>query len=224
MSALKNSTPRKMPVQARSKMTVAAILEATARVLVECGYERTTTNLVAERAGVSIGSLYEYFPNKEALVGSLARAHVEELVDLVDEALRSSVGAAPRRALLSLVRAGLRAHSVNPKLHKVLVEQVPRIGALADFLNISSLLQQKIERDLQSRMPHLSLGRIRMISFVIETCIEALTHRAVLDAPNWLSSGELEKEAMRLLLPYLEETTDRAAAPRRSSSGNERMP
>jgi len=65
-----------LPQQDRSKVTVDAILTATARILTQEGYDRATTNRIAELAGVSIGSLYQYFPSKEALVTSLAEQHV----------------------------------------------------------------------------------------------------------------------------------------------------
>ena len=72
MGARKVKTaPRKRPTQERSREMVETILEATARVLVKDGFERTTTNRVAEAAGVSVGSLYQYFPSKEALVATL---------------------------------------------------------------------------------------------------------------------------------------------------------
>src|SRR6185436_18174466 len=77
------TTPRKRPRQARSRATVDSVLEATARVLVKHGFDGLTTNLVAETAGVSIGSLYQYFPNKVVLVGALIEKHVEEMTSLV---------------------------------------------------------------------------------------------------------------------------------------------
>ena len=77
------TTPRKRPRQARSRATVDAILEATAQVLVAEGYDKTSTNRVAERAGVSVGSVYQYFPNKEALVGELVDRYSREIMDMV---------------------------------------------------------------------------------------------------------------------------------------------
>ena len=71
--------PRKQPRQARSLATVEAILEAAARVLAERGYAATNTNLVAERAGVSVGSLYQYFPNKDSLITALHERHAAQM-------------------------------------------------------------------------------------------------------------------------------------------------
>src|SRR6185295_18754704 len=70
--------PRKRPVQARSQRTVDAVLKAAAQVFTRRGYAGATTNHIAERAGVSVGSLYEYFPSKDALLVALMEAHLAE--------------------------------------------------------------------------------------------------------------------------------------------------
>ena len=76
--------PRKEPRQARSKAMVDTILDAMARVLVERGYAKTNTNLVAEVAGISVGSLYQYFPNKDALIVALRERHVTHMLALFE--------------------------------------------------------------------------------------------------------------------------------------------
>jgi AcrR family transcriptional regulator len=77
------TAPRKRPTQARATATVEAILLATSRLLAREGYDRLSTNRVAEEAGVSVGSLYQYFPSKEALVATLAERHRERTMALV---------------------------------------------------------------------------------------------------------------------------------------------
>jgi len=196
-------SPRKEPVQARSRLTVKAILEATAQVLVASGYRSTTTEAVAKRAGVSIGTLYQYFPNKESLVAALIREHVELILSTVGTALEVHADASMEIALRAIIHAGVEAHRIDPALHKVLFEQVPRDQLLGKALDASGKLQSMIEEFLRRRAPGLSATRARMIALVLETSIEALTHRAVLEAPDWLRSGEIEKETVKLLQPYL---------------------
>ena len=77
--------PRKMPVQTRSNATVDAILEATIQVLLTVGKERLTTTLVAVRAGVSVGTLYQYFPNKSALLQACLRRHMDDVSQAIDQ-------------------------------------------------------------------------------------------------------------------------------------------
>ena len=79
------SEPRKTPVQARSTASVDAILKATVQVLLRVGKEKLTTTRVAARAGVSVGTLYQYFPNKSALLRTALRLHVEEIIADVDK-------------------------------------------------------------------------------------------------------------------------------------------
>ncbi|PTU66885.1 MULTISPECIES: TetR/AcrR family transcriptional regulator [unclassified Chromobacterium] len=117
---------RKQPSQARSRHVVAAILEAAARILERDGYAGLSTNKAAELAGVGIGSLYQYFPNKQALVAALHRRHGEETLATVREALRLSAGLPWPAQLESLVSACLRLHLAAPGLHRVLEREWPQ--------------------------------------------------------------------------------------------------
>ena len=81
MSKIMQLTPRKIPSQERSRETVAAIYQAAAQVFSRNGYADTTTDQIAERAGVSIGTLYQYFPSKEAISLGLWEKHLKEIKD-----------------------------------------------------------------------------------------------------------------------------------------------
>src|SRR5688500_9562351 len=136
------------PRQARAQQTVSVILEAAKRVLIQEGYEATTTNRVAHVAGVSIGSLYQYFPNKEALVASLAEAHLDEILRLVEDGLADTAELPLADSVRSLVSAMLRVHQLEPALHRVLHEQVPRLHGY-ELPDINSRSQRLIEHSLQ---------------------------------------------------------------------------
>jgi AcrR family transcriptional regulator len=109
--------PRKQPRQARAQHTVEAIIEAAARILEEQGHGGFTTNAVAELAGVSIGTLYQYFPDKDALLGALI---ARETARLVEEAEAASVIAPGQQALDALVRAAVRHQVRRPRLARLL--------------------------------------------------------------------------------------------------------
>ena len=165
-----------------------------------------------ERAGVSIGTLYQYFPNREALIARLIETHVDGLVTTVGKALKDNIRATPEELLRAVIRASIEAHRVEPELHKVIIEQVPREGYLAEALGLSRRLSLMLHDELQRRFKGLPVSRLRMVAFMLETTIEALTHRAVIEGPSWLKTGELESEAVRLLVPYLAEVSDRSGA------------
>lgn len=121
---------RKAPRQARSRATVEAIVEAGAHVLGRRGWAGFTTNEVAEVAGASIGSLYQYFPNKLALLEAIRRRHFED-VRAVARAARDE-GASLARRVEALVRGMAAAHGGRPALHRALLDEAPRSEADAD--------------------------------------------------------------------------------------------
>src|SRR6476659_3548994 len=126
MTAKIRTNPRKQATQARAVSTVDAILKATARILVKEGYDHASTNKIATAAGVSIGSLYQYFPSKEALVAAVIERHIGEMLEVVRSSLARVASYPLREAAKELVRVMIEAHRIEPKLHRVLVEQIPR--------------------------------------------------------------------------------------------------
>ena len=112
--------PRKAPLQARSKMSVEAILEAAARFLEEGDYFQLTTNRIAERAGVGIATLYQYFPSKEAIVAELLRRERQVLLDELAERARASDGQPLAIAIDLWVEAALDHQFRRPKLARAL--------------------------------------------------------------------------------------------------------
>ena len=97
--------PRKTPVQRRSSVTVEAISEATIQVLLAVGLDRLTTTRVAERAGVSVGTLYQYFPNKQALLNAVLKVHSIKVAEAVEHACRANRGAAVPVLVAAVVEA-----------------------------------------------------------------------------------------------------------------------
>src|SRR5215831_16721021 len=130
MARKPQTSPRKQASQERSRSTVDALVGATTRILIEEGYDQASTNRIAEVAGVSIGSLYQYFPSKEALVAAVIERHTQELSNVVRGAMDRVAASPIAQAARELVAAGIEAHRADPKLHRVLAEQVPRVGKL----------------------------------------------------------------------------------------------
>jgi AcrR family transcriptional regulator len=106
-SATGTASPRKLPSQRRSKQTVAAILAATFRVLDEAGGDGLTTTRVAEVAGVSVGTLYQYFPHREALLHALLADHLAAAVDALEVTAQACAGLPRAEAVERVVRAFL---------------------------------------------------------------------------------------------------------------------
>jgi AcrR family transcriptional regulator len=107
--------PRKSPVQARSAASVDAILEATIQVLLQAGKERLTTTRVALRAGVSIGTLYQYFPNKSALLKAALKRHMDEVAEAIELVCHEQQGHSLEQMATALITAFLEAKMKNAK-------------------------------------------------------------------------------------------------------------
>lgn len=118
------TTMRKEPRQARSRATTDAILDAAAHILGERGWTGLTTNAVAEVAGVSIGSLYQYFPNKLALIEAVRRRHFDDVLAVLRAAADEKTSR--QRRIAALVDGMITIHSRYPAAHRVLLEESPR--------------------------------------------------------------------------------------------------
>jgi AcrR family transcriptional regulator len=107
--------PRKTPIQARSTASVNAILDATIQVLLKLGKERLTTTRVALRAGVSVGTLYQYFPNKSALLQAALKRHLDEVTNAIELVCKQQEGETLRQMATALITAFFEAKIKNAK-------------------------------------------------------------------------------------------------------------
>ena len=200
------SKPRKVASQPRSRATVDALVEATARILVKEGFDQASTNHIAEVAGVSIGSLYQYFPSKEALVVAVVERHQQEIMQTVRSELAGVLDQPVEKAVRKLVAVAVKAHRVDPKLHRVLAEQIPRVGKLEKLETFSRENYTLFRTYLERHRDELRIDDLELASFVCVTSIEALTHNAVLHYPKVFSDETMEAlidEGARLVTGYL---------------------
>jgi AcrR family transcriptional regulator len=202
MSEPAELTPRKSPRQQRSRATVDAILAATARVLVEAGYEHATTNRVAQAAGVSVGSLYQYFPNKEALVLAVVRRHCDEMVELLAHSALDLADAPIEVAVRSYISAMLAVHRVDPALHRVLVQQAMHLG-LEHLQELQDASRRIVRVWLERHRGEILPRDLDMAAFVLVTAVESLTHVALIEEPAPVDLDALADEIAALVLRYL---------------------
>jgi len=196
---------RKKPLQERSKQTVGAILAAAAHVFAERGYANTTTNHIAEQAGVSIGSLYQYFPSKDAILVALAEQHVENAFAAVLEEVREKRDRPARELLHALVDALLRAHQKDPRLHRVIFEEAHLLDqSFRRRLEELDARALSLARDiLEERCNELAVDNPEMASFVVVHVLEGVTHTTVIHHPEILTQPGFRRELFRLLESYL---------------------
>ncbi|HEX8811953.1 MAG TPA: TetR/AcrR family transcriptional regulator [Terracidiphilus sp.] len=183
-------TPRKSPVQARSSATVEAVLEATIQVLLKEGKERLTTTRVAERAGVSVGTFYQYFPNKSALLQATLRRHMEDIADTLDRVCDEQRGKPIAEMVANLINAFFAAKMRDPRVSAALY-------AVSSDVDGWRIAQQ------MNRRAH------RMVVALLETAPESLTREPDLIASmlqsmmNGVSRKVLESPAPEKNFPTM---------------------
>jgi AcrR family transcriptional regulator len=195
---------RRRPFQERARFTVAAILEAAAKVIDEVGWARASTNRIAERAGVSIGSLYQYFANKEAILETLMEEHRKDVHVVVGLALdRLEDPTVPvDEALRHLFEELIRLHGDEPILTRVLATEVPHHHGGNDHGAKSEHLVRWLQRVLEQR-PDIQVRDTTAAASVVATSIEALTRWLVHEAPEEIDSEAVIEEMVTMFSGYL---------------------
>jgi AcrR family transcriptional regulator len=178
--------PRKTPVQARSTASVNAILDATLQVLLRVGKERLTTTRVALRAGVSVGTLYQYFPNKSALLQAVLKRHLDQVTAAVERACKEQQGATLRQMATALITAFFEAKIRNAKTSVALY-------SVSSDVDGAKIVQQTGTRTHQAIVEMLASSRDRLATDP-QTVASLLQGMMVGVIRRMLESGAPEKE------------------------------
>jgi AcrR family transcriptional regulator len=204
-------SPRKTPRQERSRATVEALLEATTDILSREGYAKLTTNRIAERAGVNIASLYQYFPGKDAIVAELRRRHGADQRAALRQVLAEHRAGTLDSTIRTLVSVGVAGHAHAPRLHRVFTEEIPALG-YRDIAAIDAPIFEAMRRFLQEE--DVDVRDMDLALWMIATAAGAVLHRAAVERPEDLSTGVIAEELITLLCRYLR----RRARPRHGTS------
>lgn len=198
----KRSSVRREPKQRRARQTVDAVLDAAVRVLKREGFKALTTNRIAEVAGVSIGSLYQYFPDKGAIFEALHQRHINEIDRTVERALVEHAASPLGVLVRALVETMIDAHAADPELYELLMTEVPhRAGGTREFaVRLHGVFLLAISSRAPRRKKREDLDKV---VFVVTHMVEALSHAAVLRRPPGLPLVDAKAEAVRAVLAYL---------------------
>lgn len=198
MATKKRRSPRKKPAQKRSKETVRAIVTAAARILEREGYEKTNVNSVAELAGVSIGSLYQYFPSKEALVAEVARQHSAEMIELFQDGLANLAFVPVEDAVRGVVQRAVRAFRLNARLREVILLEMP--VHLFDTSDFDNMLVEALRYYFLFKQDELRIANIDLTITILRASVEA---SASASAAQDFSEDEIVEELSRLVFRYV---------------------
>jgi AcrR family transcriptional regulator len=203
MKTSERTSTRREPKQQRSRQTVEAVLEAVQRVLKRHGAEAITTNRVAEAAGVSIGSLYQYFPDKQAIFMALHDRHVDGVRHVIERTMTECTLASIEEFTSELVERLAHVHSEEAELHEIISGAVP--GGADGFKSaVQATFEQVISPSKQDR--YTTEAAERML-FVLPQMVVGLVH-GVAHQKQAIARERAKDEAIRTVAVYLNSYRD----------------
>jgi AcrR family transcriptional regulator len=203
--------PRKSPVQARSAASVDALLEATIQILLHGGKERLTTTKVALRAGVSVGSLYQYFPNKSALLQAALRRHLDEVTEAMERVCEEQRGAPLQSMGTALINAFLQAkmrdaktsaalYSVSSDVDGAKIVQQMGIRSHKAIVGMLATTSDQLTRDPQ------------LVAMMLQGAMVGISRRLLESGAPEKHFESLRQELLFLVGAYLEACTAQSSA------------
>jgi AcrR family transcriptional regulator len=193
---------RRRPQQKRARQTVEIILDAVAEVLKRDGISGVTTNRIAEVAGVSIGSVYQYFPDKRAIFVALHQRHIEHIDRLIQTKLLENAEAPLEKLIRAMVDAMIDAHTPDPELYALMFSEVPhRTEGTRDF---AVRMHGAFRLVIAARAHEIKgTGDPNRMAFIVTHMVDSLCHGAVLRRPTGLSLSAAREEIVHAVLAYL---------------------
>lgn len=197
---------RKKPTQSRARVTFDSILQAASQLLPQLGFEGFSTDRVAERAGVSVGTLYQYFKNKDALCSALLDQMIEEEVAALNlEPADLKERYSLEEAVQILISRLVAIHSRNPGLRRLLIEFAERLASADTKRDILKRVSAKLVDFFQvyPQFQGRPRAELELKSFVLVHSIEAVLHEAVIRGLGAPQAKQLETELVLLVMGYL---------------------
>lgn len=190
-------SPRKTPRQSRSRASYEAVLTAAAQILEREGMAGLNTNAVAERAGVSVGTLYQYFPGKEAIAAELVRRIKAQLLDDLTEALVAARGRSLREAAQIILSASIRHHARAPELSREL-ERIEEDLPLDDEV---AAITDKVHAELIGLLAEHALPAPEVVARDLTAMSRGMVHAALFAGETDLA--QIERRLLPAILGYL---------------------
>ena len=203
--------PRKTPVQARSTASVNAILDATIQVLLRLGKERLTTTRVALRAGVSVGTLYQYFPNKSALLQAVLLRHLNEVTDAVEVACKEQQGATLRQMATAFITAFFEAKMRNAKTSVALYSVSSDVDG-AKIVRQMAIRSSKAIVEMLASSPEPFSGDPELVAYILLGAVAGVSRTLLESAAPEEQFQSLQEELILFASAYLEACSVRPPA------------
>ncbi len=197
-------TPRRAPQQERSKDTVDTIFEAMLDVVAKHDLRDPTVQHIADRAGVSVGSVYQYFPSKGALVSALLRYHLKERMAKLDASLQAARGLTGLDAATLLVEGLLTDMDGRSKLELAMVRYFARAGDIAALTEMDEHMTSSVRGFLEQLGGSIRPVKLDLAAFIISNALRSAVLLSIVQSPERLADPAFKAELIHLLMGYLQ--------------------
>jgi AcrR family transcriptional regulator len=212
--------PRNQPRQSRSRVTVSVILDAAVRIFEQEGSDAATTSRIAEVAGVSVGTLYQYFGNRDAILAALQNREFERASAMLERVLASSSGVAGRDVAHAVITELFKLYRAAPALHRVLAVEGLRVTPTERVLAFDARAVGAIKAFLAFAGAGIRRHNVDAAAFVVYQSVRAVMLAYLFERPSGIDDPALTEELADLVERYLVEPGDAGTArPKRSAAG-----
>jgi len=203
MKDARRTETRKVPQQRRSREMVERILAAGRTVVLRDGYDAASTNRIAAEADISPGSLYQYFPNKEAVLSAIVGRYSDEVAARITAALADRFDETGPEIVRATIEALLDALEDNTELLRIVADELPRSENRDRAEALEEGVTRLLSAYLAARPPELRIGLApTTAAWIVVRAIEHMTVRYVLDRPP-IDRATFVAEVERLVTGYL---------------------
>ena len=195
----------KLPQQSRSKELVNAIYEATVRVLPKIGNQALTTKKIAEIAGVSIGSLYQYFPNKEAVLMAVMDKSINDTKEEVDHYIDQLKGKSIDEAIDFVIDFTIKHFLTDKETVREVFRRAPELNRIPTILDLRQHVVHRLAEAMEQHHPGLTKAEYTRISFIAVNSVLGVLQTMIYDEKQTYEKAELSFELKTLVRAYFEE-------------------
>ena len=204
----KNTAPRTQPKQPRSLLTRESILGAFSQLVSEFGYANTSTNRIADRAGISIGTLYHHFPNCESIAVALYEQTCSQAALDMRKMMVDSLDVPLEQTVPSVLKAILKIHQDHKSVLLDLVDEAEPLKEISHVLSFDSLVRGSLRTFLDQHSMELQIGEVDTTLFMVRNTIMGNIRRFIMESPSHIDSAAFVDELARVVISYLRNRQD----------------
>jgi AcrR family transcriptional regulator len=197
-----NNQPRKRPKQKRAQERVDKILETSINIIEDEGFEKLNTNYIADKSGISVGSIYQYFPNKESIVSSLIEKHYEDRMLLLNEKVFTLKRQSVEAVVDGIIRTLFESHSKNPKLEQIFQSKKRNVGQQVREQHLDQELMKLLEKYMTRTIGNFEVKNLSLALKILATSIKSVCLDSIYDS-NYGSQEEVIIELKKMTLRYI---------------------